>query len=63
MPLLYGDYKQLYVDDNVLIFSRTYMGEVVIVGLNNSPERFSIEVDGRKIEIEPYGYTIVNGKH
>ena len=63
MPLLYGDYKQLYVDDNVLIFSRTYMGEVVIVGLNNSPEHFSIEVDGRKIEIEPYGYSIVNGKH
>ena len=59
MPLLYGDYKQLYVDDHVLIFSRTYMGQEVIVALNNSAEPFSRELQGKQIDIQPYGYTIV----
>ena len=59
MPLLYGDYKQLYVDDNVLVFSRTYMGQVVIVALNNSAEPFSKELQGRQIDIPAYGYIII----
>ena len=58
MPLLYGDYKQLFVDDNVLVFSRTYMGQVVIVALNNSAESVSLDVQGQHIDIEPYGYAI-----
>ncbi len=58
MPLLYGDYKQLYVDDNVLVFSRTYMGETVVVALNNGPKDFRLEVGGRHIEVKPFGYTI-----
>ena len=56
MPLMYGDYKLEYVDNNVLIFSRTYMGETVTIGLNNSPE--TAEVAG--MTIEPYGYVIRN---
>jgi glycosidase len=59
MPLLYGDYKQLYVDDNVLVFSRTYMGQVVIVAINNSAEPFSKELQGRQIDIPAYGYIII----
>lgn len=59
MPLLYGDYKQLYVDDNVLAFSRTYMGQVVIVAINNSAEPFSKELQGRQIDIPAYGYIII----
>ena len=58
MPLLYGDYRQLYVDDHVLIFSRTYMGQEVIVALNNGAEPFSIELQGKQIDIPAYGYTI-----
>lgn len=58
MPLLYGDYKQLYVDDKVLVFSRTYMGQVVTVALNNSPQSVSVEVNGEPIAIDPYGYRI-----
>ncbi len=54
MPLLYGDYKLLYVDDNALVYERNYMGETVKVGLNNSPKPFA--KDG--IEIEPYGYVL-----
>lgn len=56
MPLLYGDYKLLYVDDETLVFERTYMGETVKVGLNNSPKPFA--KDG--IEIEPYGYVLID---
>ena len=59
MPLLYGDYKQLYVDDNVLVFSRTYMGQVAIVAINNSAEPFSKELQGRQIDIPAYGYIII----
>jgi len=58
MPLLYGDYKQLYVNDNVLVFSRTYMGEKVLVALNNSAETVTVEVEGRQLEIQPYGWQI-----
>ena len=56
MPLLYGDYKLLYVDDSTLVYERTYMGEKVVVGLNNSPDHFA--KDG--IEIEPYGYVLID---
>lgn len=56
MPLLYGDYKLLYVDDNALVYERNYMGEKVVVGLNNSQEPFA--KDG--IEIEPYGYVLID---
>ena len=58
MPLLYGDYKQLFVDDHVLVFSRTYMGQKVIVALNNSAEPVSLDVAGQHIDIQPYGYTM-----
>ena len=56
MPLLYGDYKQLYADDYVLVFSRSYMGEVVTVGINNSPKAVCVDAGGKKVEIAPYGY-------
>ena len=59
MPLLYGDYKLLYADDVALVFERTYMGETVTVGLNNSPSPVSVPAGGRQVEIEPFGYTIL----
>lgn len=59
MPLLYGDYKRLYADDNVLVFSRTYMGEEMIIGINNSPNPARVEAEGRPIELEAYGFLIL----
>lgn len=56
MPLLYGDYKQLYVDDKVLVFSRTYMGKKVVVALNNSAEDVHLNVEEQQIDITPYGF-------
>ena len=58
MPLLYGDYKQLYSDDDVLVFSRTYMGETLVVGINNSPSPVTLEAAGMIMTIDPYGYLI-----
>lgn len=40
IALQFGDYLPLYVDDQVLIFLRTYMGEGVLVGLNNADQDF-----------------------
>ena len=34
MPLMYGDYRTLYVDDAAWIFLRHYMGEWVVVAMN-----------------------------
>ena len=59
MPLMYGDYKKLYADDNVLVFSRTYMGEEMVIGINNSPSPASIDVAGRQLDIEPYGSVVL----
>lgn len=58
MPLLYGDYRQLYVDDNVLVFSRTYLGQEVVVALNKGAQPVCLDVKGRNIDIPAYGYTI-----
>ncbi len=38
MPLLYGDMKTLVLDGNLWIFAREYMGEYVVVALNNGAE-------------------------
>jgi hypothetical protein len=34
MPLMYGDFRTLYVDDAVWVFLRHYMGEWTMVALN-----------------------------
>ncbi len=54
LPLIYGDYDLRYADDKVLVYSRTYMGEEITVGINNSTE--TVEKEG--LTIEPYSYTI-----
>ena len=45
MPLMYGDYRTLYVDDDVWVFLRHYMGEWVVVALNVRPEARTAEVE------------------
>ena len=44
MPLMYGDYRTLYVDDDVFVFLRHYMGEWVVVALNIRPESRKVEI-------------------
>ena len=58
MPLLYGDYRLLYVDDSAMVYERSYLGERVVVGLNNGSAPAHVEAGGVSIDIEPYGYTI-----
>ena len=43
MPLIYGDYKLLYVDQDVLAYSRTYMGETIVTVLNKAEEPRHVE--------------------
>lgn len=44
IALQFGDYLPLYVDDRVLVFLRTYMGEGVLVAINNADEAADVEV-------------------
>lgn len=59
-----GDRENLYMDDGVSVFQRTYEGEKVIVGLNTSDEAKEISFDS-KIEgkiVDLYGNTKINNK-
>ena len=44
MPLMYGDYRTLHIDDDVLVFLRHYMGDWAVVALNIRPEARTVEV-------------------
>lgn len=45
MPLMYGDYRTLYADDDVYVFLRHYMGEWAVVALNIRAEARVAEVE------------------
>ncbi len=44
MPLMYGDYYTLYVDDAMWVFMRHYMGEAAVVAINVRNEACEAEV-------------------
>ena len=44
MPLMYGDFRTLYVDDAVWVFLRHYMGEWTMVALNIRYEAANVAV-------------------
>ena len=44
MPLMYGDYLTLYVDDAAWVFLRHYMGEWAVVAMNVRGEVANVEV-------------------
>ena len=44
MPLMYGDYRTLYVDDTTWVFLRHYMGDWVVVAMNVRAEAQNVEV-------------------
>ncbi|MBQ8307844.1 MAG: hypothetical protein IJX56_03465, partial [Alistipes sp.] len=43
LPLIYGDLMTLYLTDNLWVFARAYMGEYVVVAINNGGK--AIEAD------------------
>ncbi len=36
LPLIYGDFKWLYTDDDMIVYSRSYFGKTVIVAINRA---------------------------
>ena len=44
MPLMYGDFRTLYVDDDVWVFVRHYMGDWAVVAMNVRPVERAVEV-------------------
>ena len=70
MPLIYGDYKLLYADTDVLAYSRSYMGETVVTVLNKAHEPRTVSLtlpcgltcDGQNtltVEVAPVYYAII----
>ncbi len=70
MPLLYGDYRLLHADTDVLAYSRSYMGETVVTVLNKGEEPCSLSltlpcgltVDGKnetEVTVAPMSYLIL----
>jgi len=45
IALQFGDYLPLYVDDNTLVYLRTYMGEGVLVAINNADSAVDLDVN------------------
>ncbi len=43
--LQFGDYLPLYVDDSTLIFLRSYLGDAVLVAINNADQSIDVSVD------------------
>jgi glycosidase len=42
--LIYGEYKNIYLKDNVIIFERTLEDEKIIVAINNNDEEIAISI-------------------
>ncbi len=70
MPLIYGDYKLLAVDNDVMAWLRTYMGETVVTVLNKGKEPRTVEVtlpcgltcggqNMLSVEVAPISYAII----
>ena len=58
MPLLYGDYLPLYVDEDVLCFERVYMGERIRVAINKSLQDKTIYINEEPLQIAALSYVI-----
>ncbi|MDD2293773.1 MAG: alpha-amylase family glycosyl hydrolase [Bacteroidales bacterium] len=73
MPLLYGDYKLLSADRDVISYMRSYMGEYVITILNKSDEAKEVKIllplgltyDGKSqfvATVDPVSFKIIQNK-
>ncbi len=45
LPLIYGDIATLYLEGNLWVFAREYMGEYVVVAINNGKEAVAQECE------------------
>lgn len=59
LPLLYGDYRPIAAEKDLLCFERVYLGQRVLVMLNKSAEAQTLTVDNAEYTIEPYNYQII----
>ncbi len=70
MPLIFGDYRLLLADKDVMAWSRTYMGETVVTVLNKGAESRTVELtlpcgmtcqgeNVLKVEVAPVSYEII----
>jgi glycosidase len=73
MPLIYGDYYPLIVEDDFFVYMRVYMGEYVITALNKSSELktenislpLNLMYNGKQdmeISVAPYSFKIYSNK-
>ena len=71
MPLIYGDYKLLFVDKDLMAWSRSYMGETIITVLNKGTSTRQVELTlpagltshGRNtfsLAVSPRSFAIIN---
>ena len=70
MPLIYGDYRLLYVDKDVMAWSRSYMGEAVVTVLNKGTDTRQVTLtlpqgiaSGQQtvsVAVEPRSFAIIN---
>lgn len=58
MPLIYGDYKLQYCDDDILAFTRTYMGETVTVAINKAEQTRTIILGNEQLTIPANDYIV-----
>ena len=47
MPLMYGDLEIIEATEDILVFSRSYFGETVILAINNSNEKKAISFSAK----------------
>ena len=70
LPLIYGDYKLLSVDPDVLAYARSYMGETVVTVLNKGQSKRIVNItlpcgltcDGKNefyVSVAPVSYAII----
>lgn len=59
MPLIFGDYNLILADTDVMVFTRTYMGETITVALNKGLEARDLVAGEQTIHVEPLSYTIL----
>jgi len=42
--LIYGGYKKLYCEDNIMVFERSHEGETLLIAINNSDEEYNVNI-------------------
>ena len=60
MPLIYGDFQWIYVDDDLMVYSRRYFDKIAIVFLNKSDKSiyktFNIDKDLSNSDLQTSGF-------